>query len=298
MHHNYILPRLLEGELFTYKGVVWVVKGFQHPPGHIIAYPRYIVNSIPFRKVAANTELPSIFWNCLKMRVPVIPLNRSYFLQTRPDYTTREIMRLFIDAGISEDYIYVTGSRALPLIYTANDIDLVIYGEKNCEKAYRLLLDLRADGVTRALQGMDLIKEYMSKHKDIQLSDYEFLRKNSVLQGVYKGVRYSIRLVPYEKGVNECIDEVNDFIEYKGLVEIVRVIRSYTTPAYYEVRLLNTDKTVLMATYRLRYTELEKGIAAYVYGRLETHNDKEVLVPDHGVLKPVAITNDSGSLLH
>ena len=280
--------RLLEGELLEYNGVVWVVKGFQHPRGYVIAYPRYNVSHIPYTRIKEYTCLVNtIYWDCIGLEVPVIPLDKVMPIPKRIyDSVAMEYKSLLANlTGIDLENIYITGSKALGLQDRFSDIDLVIYGKHESDQVYNALVYLRKTGITRSLYGLHLFREH-KKHPDLTLEEYMLLRENSVLQGVYKGYRYSIRLVPFTKGYSGCLRKAEIIGWYKGTIRIIEAIKPYTTPARYIIELDNGEEA-LMETYRIRYTELPIGFKGYVVGRIEAYDKKLFIVPDHGFLKPV-----------
>ncbi len=288
----YASQRFLEGELIVYNGIVWVVKGFQHPPGYVIAYPRYNLNTIPPSRIENSyLYMSTTYWDCLHRRLPMVPLDSILPYTPRIDSLSREFARLLTDySDIDPEDIYYTGSRAIG--FSNGDIDLVVYGATSTIRAYNTLLVLREAGVTKPLAGIHLIQEHV-KHRDLSLEEYRVLRGNSVLQGVYKNTRYSIRLVPYSRGYFECLEPAKPVGLYNGAIEILEEISSYTTPAYYKVRLIDEDKTIVMTTYRIKYTELPRGLVLYVKnGVLEKTRKGLRLVPDHGVLKPIILETE------
>lgn len=113
-------PRFLEGELFIYKGIVWVVKGFQHPKGMIIAYPRYLYMGSRFVKTSMCAE--TMYWDCILREVPVIPIEHAHLYTPQIDPLALELIYYMKDSGIDEEHIYFTGGRAVGA--SEGDIDL------------------------------------------------------------------------------------------------------------------------------------------------------------------------------
>lgn len=282
--------RMLEGELILFNGVVYVVKGFQHPSGYVIAYPRYDLNSVPVSKTFYRSTGAEIrYWDCIDRSVPMVPVGKAVPYTPHVDSVVGEFRRLIYEyTGIDMEDIYVTGSRALG--FCCGDIDLVIYCGSKCWRVYSVLRFLRETGVTKPLTGIHVLTEH-SKHPDLLLSEYTVLRSHSVLQGVYKDTRYSLRIVVFRKGFSRCVMKTRVKKHYTGLIEIVEAVSPYTTPAYYRVKLCCRSRVVYMMTFRTRYTELPVGSRLYVLDGVieESRSGVEFLVPDHGVLKPLIL---------
>ncbi len=285
--------RFLEGEPLLYSGVLYIVKGYQHPPGYVVAYPRYCIEcSPPSRYIVSKDRGRRIYWDCIKLEVPVIPVDKALPykpLQTPPNYVREFIALISSVYGVPREYIVLTGSYAAGAGSPLSDIDLVIYGDRNSDKVYRALKDLFDERMLFSLNIIDLYREYR-KHSDISFTEYLVLRRNTVLQGKYRGRRYSIRLVPYEHGYMYCVNRVKGRVVVEGRIRILRGLRPYTTPALYLVELYTSDgrELLVMETYRLRYTELEPGLT--IYGRvcIEEYIGYKRVSIDHSY--PVRIT--------
>jgi len=281
--------RFLEGEPLLYNGWVWIVKGVEHPDGYVVAYPRYCMECIPSRRLYAGEGLRRIrlfWWDCIGLRVPVIPCRHVYPVHVRLEGVAGEFIGLLSDlAGIDRSDIVLTGSLLIGGRLPASDVDIVVYGWRNCDRVYRVLGYLRESGVTAPLGLHGLLVEYR-KHRDLLFRDYMLLRGDSVLQGIYLGkYRYTVRLVPYDKGFFGCRDPVVWSSMARHRVLIVKAISPYTTPAVYEVRVLDQgySGSCTMLSYRIRYTELREGMVLDGLFRIERRRSKKLyLIPDHG----------------
>lgn len=189
---------------------------------------------------------------------------------------------ILISSAVDEEFIRVTGSLAVDP-YKASDIDLVVYGCSETYRAYKLLIDLRRDGITRPYKGVG--RGWNSK--DIGL--HQGLRTERVLLGLFKGIPYSLRLV-------DCIRAwrctpfrvIGRCIKVRGRIERAM---AYTTPSYYlvvlhEPLILGDNvvlKTLLIITHRLKFMEIPENTLIEVQGVLE-EVDKSLyrLSPDHG----------------
>ncbi len=290
------MPRFLEGEALLYNGYIWIVKGIQHPDEYVIAYPRYCIECNPPRKLFRMEALRVIRrhkWDCIGVEIPVIPKKDVKPFVVKPRNKVLEFMNLIIGlSGIEYENVLLTGSLLIGCDPIYSDIDLVFYGENIVDRVYGILRYLREAGVTSSLGPSGLLIEY-SKHKDLSLDQYFMLRKNSLLQGYYmKKYRYTIRLVPYERGYSGCIDRVI-WSDYKTLtIKVIEPIKPYTTPALYKVKIINSplDKDLAyMMSFRIRYTELEAGTLLHGVFRIEKHSNNKnyYLIPDHFSVKPI-----------
>ncbi len=298
-----LIPRLLEGELILRNGIVYVVKGFQHPSNYVIAYPRY--NVLTLEKIHSKDYYKYInlsYWDCIDYNVPLIPLEQvyPYNLQYCGINNRALFLRKFLSeiSNIDEEDIYVTGSYRVCLFNEeTSDVDLIVYGSRNTKEMYRVLKDLREDGITKSLSNGGLLMEY-HKHEDLGFNEYRMLRNNSVLQGVFfDKIRYSIRLVPYTRGFNKCIERTKFIGFYRLRIRIVDYIQHYTTPAKYIVEVINAPaklskilgKKIQLITYRLRYTELPPNTVLEGIFRVEVlvNNNIVRIVPDYYPVKPL-----------
>jgi hypothetical protein len=174
----------------------------------------------------------------------------------------------------------VTGSLAYDPS-SSQDIDVVVYGYRNAYRAYHALLDLRLSGVTKPL--LDIKPEWTDADSEL----HKALAARRVLQGVFKGYHYSVRLVSCALASTQIP------ITCSGKIQVLGVLKSlgpnYLTPTYYvieafeEARFLNARiQRLYLATYRIRYTEIPSGSVVQVYGELQLHDGLPMVVPDHG----------------
>ena len=288
------MPRFLEGEPLLYNGWIWIVKGVQHPDEYVVAYPRYCIECIPPRKLFRMEVLRKIKyyrWDCIGLKLPVIPKKDVKPFAIKPRDKVMEFMDLIIDlSGIDYDDVLLTGSLLIEYDPIYSDIDLVFYGENIVDRVYDILRYLRESGITSSLGPSGLLIEY-DKHRDLSLDQYFMLRKGSLLQGYYmKKYRYTIRLVPYDRGYSGCIDCVV-WSDYKDLtIKVIEPIKPYTTPALYMVKIIDSplDKDLAyMVSFRIRYTELGTGALLRGVFRIEKHlkDENYYIIPDHSSVK-------------
>ncbi|MEM2854649.1 MAG: hypothetical protein QW398_02950 [Desulfurococcaceae archaeon] len=277
--------RCLEGELYIYNGVIWVAKGYQHPEGFIIAYPKYLIEHIPSIKIPSwlkGKYIKEFYWSCINAAVPVIPLSKSMYFSTRLFGKAREMAKLiseYADIDLDEN-VYFTGSSSIGL---NGDIDLVFYGNNVSRKVYDSLMILREAGVFKPLSLSELLEEN-KKNPWVSFSDYVTLRSKSVLQGSFMNVRYSIRLVPYEHGYNTCIDRVIKAREEFLKVKVIEALSPHTTPAMYRVVVEPYNYEALLSSFKILFTELKPGVVIEGTFRVEHREQfiKPILIPDAG----------------
>jgi len=267
--------KLLEGEPLLYKGLIWVVKGYQHPPGYAVAFPRY--NPVTRTKIAASdygkyAELVQ-YWDCLKIEVPVVKVSEAVLYQPRLDPRLEEVVAAVRDLVGFENYV-VTGSA---LIGGGNDLDIVVYGfreehRKNLEKLVETDVFKRSEWV--------LLSEYAAKHaSSIDFATYTAIKKNTLLHFTYSGVHVNMRPVKHANGFSECVDPVYKRWFFAGEVRVVELVENLVIPSKYVVEY--RDSELYLETYRELYAELPRGVY-YVEGFLESRRSGVYIVPDQG----------------
>ncbi len=280
-------PRMLEGERLLYRGTVYIVKGFQHPPGHVVAYPRYRLDAWPPRRILfpATRLIP---WKCIGRRIPVIPVEKALPVPSSYMDTAAEALQslLSMEASIGRGDLALTGSTGLWAAGPDSDIDIVVYGRDTGEAVYSALKRLRASGATKPLTGPPLLHE-ASKHPHLSPQEYMVLRQRSLLQGIFMNRGYSVRIVPYTRGYAGCVDRVVERRSYRGRVRILEALSPYTTPALYRIWAEGYGY-IYLYTFKLLYTELREGLVLMVRGEIElSGNGDERLVIDHGEAHPL-----------
>ncbi len=282
---GFCTPRRIEGEPLVYNGVIWITKGYQHPPWGVIAYPRYSLTGL--RKLNVQEMFREIYsvstyWDCLKQNIPIVPFSRARPYRAREDKYTAMFRRLLCDeAGIDSVEIISTGSRIIG--YETSDLDLVLLGEH--EELVDIIHSLTKKGILRRPDTGLLLKEYKKHEKILTFEDFIRLKKDSILLGYFMGIPYSIRISLYRRGFATCVDEVAYREKFEGIIEIIDHEYKYTTPARY-VGKTTDNQEIILETYKILYAELKPG-KYYVNGYLEIRGRKVFVVPDHGFLKPL-----------
>ncbi len=268
-----------EGWLVKWGGVVGIVKGCEHPLPGLTFAPRLVRG----RRVKpsgprdlCDTGVPCRVHPCLGVPAPIAPPEAK--LESPFEAAARlrgcsspgcraalALLEHMASAGV--EAAGVTGSLAYaPEV--ARDADIVVYGPADAERAYRLLADLRADGVTQPLEAPD----------EPWGGGLEATLGRRLLVGRLGGVAYTVRLVACTRPTR-CLR-----VRRLGFVRACGTLRhagpSWLTPTVYELDA--PGRRLLVYTLRLRYAELPDGARVCVEGVLEEVCGLERLVPDWG----------------
>lgn len=265
-----------EGDLIeTQERVIFDVKGLIHPPGKIVAFPRFIptptgkrkrkdvrydkIYSLSKRYRLLECQLPKylvndpIFGERL-CEVPEEAVSRHYDpidrLQelresTQLDPLETSALRCveFVQrcAGGLGGQVGMSGSLLCKLHTAQSDIDPIIYGEKNARRVYETLRSMMHldDTPLRAYTGEELKALYDFRSKDTEISFTDFLatERRKVLQGKFQGHDVFIRCL---KDWNE-IEERYDDVVYRNVgyarikATVVDASEALFTPCRYSI---------------------------------------------------------------
>ncbi len=273
---------VLEGfGLKLWDGSVWAVKGVEHPPHSRLALPRIVAGrNIWALSEALECAVDTYPWllersaELYGFSAPLVPLNGVIVLD--PIAKAEEIMKngsapqayreLLKHLASAADLVGVTGSmlfRGEP----GSDVDLVVYGEKNCYRAYKLLQDLA-------------VEQHLQEKSMVEAEAAPWKRR---LIAAYKGVPYSIRLVPYTKPLKPR--RVVKVAQCKVRARVLQ--SSYTTPAVYplsDVEVLEAPtwapRPCRLYTVRLRFTEIPPRTRIEAKGWVEIVGGEVQICPD------------------
>jgi hypothetical protein len=276
--------RFLEGEAVEYKGILYLVKGYQHPEGFLVAYPRYdLLTRTPLQYMTSRYTINYEHWDCVKHTVPLIPLSSSMSVVLKliedVQSTVKTIVYLL---EVSEDSVNVTGSSLVSS--TPNDVDIVIYGatESIVERLSRLV----ERGVLEKSSYV-LMSEYLRKHNsNLSIGEYMALKRNTLLHFTLRGLHVNLKLVELNRGYQGCVDPVFNYRFYTGLVEVFKPMNPHIIPARYSAKCDLGD--VVLESLRELYAELTPGVYYAENARIEVRKSGLFLVPDHGVLRPLS----------
>jgi len=268
--------RAREGDLIrTEANVVFDVKGTTHPEGKIIAFPRFIPQADGARKSQRGNygkvySLSERFQYLQKhhpdlvvfdpvygetlCEVPVEQIVEVYhpqdkLAQLREAETLSPLehkalslaFELHDKSGIAWSAIGVSGSIMAGLTTVTSDIDPLVYGVENSQKAYRALTELRETEVSgfKPYTQAELKALYDFRVKDTQMSFDDFVHVESLkaFQGMYMGVDYFIRFL---KDWNENTEQYGDLVyQNSGYLKIQATVKDSTnalfTPCTYKL---------------------------------------------------------------
>ncbi|MCD6301240.1 MAG: hypothetical protein J7L82_04135 [Staphylothermus sp.] len=275
--------KLVEGFPIYHNGVVYLVKGFQHPEGLVITYPRYMF--LERRKIHKKYEIDKhvtyFYWDCIKQVVPVVNLSAAYsFFEIFGKYISYEslLVKKLLSELLNTNDLFITGSSLFFDSY--NDVDIVILGADTeiINEVKRLINKNVLKRVTQAT----IMNEYLLKHKnDTDLKTYLFLKKDTLSHIIVNGIYVNIKYVSYNVGFNQCIEPVEERIPFEGKIRIIDCLNRHILPTRYVIQVGN--EKLLMETFREIYSEIPPGYY-YVKGHLEYRKNGKILVPDHGSL--------------
>jgi hypothetical protein len=264
------------GAVETVAGLIFTVKGVVHPPDHVVAYLRYVPDKrgerlrgrVRYRRVYSVAEQEEALRALglsyrvddpmLGVPVDAVPWDdvaRAYDPRERlqrlrdagPDVALTEealaLAELLRDAaGVPATALGLTGSLLLDLHTPASDIDLVVYGERECRRVHAALTHLVKDpsSALRRPRGGELAAIHAVHREDTPLSaaDFSRLQAGKVNEGRFAGRPYFVRFVKLPAEVLERYGDPRFAIAGRALVE-ARVVDdrdALFTPCRYALR--------------------------------------------------------------
>jgi len=269
--------RAREGDFIeSIEGLIFDVKGSVHPPNKIIAFIRYFPDEKgPRKKQGTNYSkvyslskrfhlLSKKFPECIVYdqvfdaklcEVPIHKVKHHYkpcekLEELRgnlkhldePEQKALELADILkISANIPSKEVGVSGSIMVGLHYKKSDLDLIVYGVKNCRKVYSILESLLGEkqGLFKPYtrRGLKALFDFRSKDTIMSYEDFVRTESRKVLQGKFMGTDYFIRFV---KNRNEVNEEYGD-VHYKncGYARVKATVmedsESIFTPCVYKI---------------------------------------------------------------
>jgi hypothetical protein len=272
-----------EGDfLKIYDRTIFEVKGLYHPSGRVIAFIRYIpdlrgdreLDGKSYRKVYSIEER----YRILKERYPQFLIFDDAFGEYMPEVDFSSILHVYKprdrfrgirkkaqmdelerqallftetikrEAKISWSNLGITGSILVGLYTDKSDIDIVIYGIRNCLRVRGAMQGLLASGQYVSRYKMkDLRRLYRFRVKDTVIPFKEFVKHEirKSFQGVFDGREFFIR---YVKDWDEVKEKYGEII--------------YKPEGYAKIRAKITDDSESMFTpcvYGVEDVEVIKG---------------------------------------
>ncbi len=265
-----------EGDLIrTGDNVIFDVKGLVHPPDKIVAFPRYVPTKAGTRGHGANLygkvyNLAERFQYLQKnapqlivfdpvfgetiCEVPFSAITKHYKpveklkeLREREKLADLERKTVTLAETLKETAhipwsgIGVSGSIMAGLFTLQSDIDPIVYGEKNCRKAYAALEKLLKDNNScfkpYTADELRTLFEFRSKDTKMTFEDFVKVEGRKAFQGKFEDVDYFVRFV---KNWNEVNERYGDLVcRNSGYVKITATVASDSealfTPCTYKL---------------------------------------------------------------
>jgi len=310
-----------EGDFVDTGEAIFDVKGLVHPPNRTIAFIRYFLdekgerkrNDRTYRKVYSLSKRYAL----LKRSFPRYlvydavfdetlcevpkgdikwhhkPVKKLQEMRSSNDMDALESKALRLTevlkerASIPWDAIGVSGSILVGLHGAHSDIDSIVYGSKNCRKAYFALKDFsrNLDGQFKSYNEKDLKGLFDFRSNDSSADFESFVRTESrkVMQGKFLETDYFVRFV---KDWNE-VDEAYGDVQYRnnGVAKVKATIaddsEAIFTPCVYKVgsvQVLDAPRAEdieEIVSFRGRFCEQARvGESVTAQGKLEHVNDR------------------------
>ncbi|MCS7135713.1 MAG: nucleotidyltransferase domain-containing protein [Nitrososphaerota archaeon] len=303
-------PNLIEGSYVELKdSTIFAVKGVSHPPKGIIAVPKYArVGGSTIKLGDFNSSMDFfkrhfpdflVYDEYLGQVVPLIPLEEVKRVYDPIDGKNRlkedkissialkMVSTIVENSGVKSEFVGITGSILLGLHNESSDVDIVVYGVKNCLKVYDALKIMRENKVTECLSG-NALEKVLESRSDTCIEPVIWAKheRRKITNGVFTGRPYTLKLVPLP-------EEFWDKYGERRFKEIGRTTirfqvddasKGIFTPCYYRVKVTNVIKgpdisasVSSIVSFRSRFSEqLRDGEVGIASGRLETSSDGEL----------------------
>ncbi len=316
------MMRAREGDLIeTGDNVIFDVKGLVHPPDKVVAFPRYLpspdgtrgrpdqlytkIYNLSERFVYLQRKTPKLIvadpvFGVRMCEVPIEQVTRHYDpiqklrslraaknlapLEQKAVALAKELREA---AGIPWSSIGVSGSIMAGLFTLQSDIDPLVYGARNCRKAYAALQQLLRDNKSKfkpyTTNELRTLFDFRSKDTIMSLEDFERVEARKAFQGKYEGVDYFVRFV---KDYGEVDEKYGDIIyESAGYAKISATVsddsEALFTPCTYKLEKVsvltgpNLSDITEIASFRGRFClQAMPGEAVTTQGKVERVTDK------------------------
>jgi uncharacterized protein len=302
-----VLESLVEGYFVkTLDNLIFEVKGVVHPSDRTIAYVRYVPDIVSsestsgFRKIYDLREREEYlkkyhseylwFSEAHGRILQAVPHERvmqvldpvEHMVQLREKSSelavaTSNLVDLLLEyTDIDTHSIGVTGSQLVGVARETSDIDLVVFGKFMCNKFYTRLSESYDE-----IPGLEHYQgELLDEHVKFRWGDLviyqEPLREiesRKILQGLFRGHQFFIRLVKRRQDINENFGQV--ISKNLGTLEVQCKItndqNSIFTPCSYQVESPDYPELMQIVSYRGRFTEhVAANQFVNIRGRLES----------------------------
>ena len=311
-----------EGDLIrTRSGVVFDVKGLVHPEGKVVAFPRFIPSPQGTRKnkekLYGKVYSLSDRFKYLQENQPELIVFDPVFDEIFCEVPESEIVELYKPSeklrqlreskklsalekkaltlaedlkeasGIPWGAIGISGSIMADLTTETSDIDPLVYGVENCQKAYRALQMLLKNKTSHfkpySKTQLQALFEFRSKDTQMSFEDFEKVENRKAFQGKFLGTDYFVRFVKDYNEVNEHYGDV--CYKNSGYAKVTATIAdssdSLFTPCTYKIDNVHIVEGPELApikeivSFRGRFCEQATvGEAVTAQGKIEHVEDK------------------------
>lgn len=240
---------ILEGDFIEDKNnLIFDVKGLIHPSDRVIAYLRYYPdvegertrkNGKKYRKVYSledrekylRKHFPEYIYFDSIFGVELEGVLRTEILKVyKPDDRLQNLLKrgasdhlekniilftetLHEESKIPMNKMGVSGSVLVDLTKPSSDIDIIVYGEKNCRDAYDTLRNLfnKKNSPIKAYNEEELRKLYNFRVKDTLMSYSAFLfsEKRKCMSGEINGKDFFMRFLKEPSEISERYGDTN-----------------------------------------------------------------------------------------
>jgi len=253
--------RAREGDLIkTSDSIIFDVKGLVHPPGKIIAFPRYIPAaqgtrgsgeqlygkiynlSERFQYLEHNAPQLIVFnpvFDEKLCEVPIAEITKHYRpieklsklrkAQKLADLESKAVRLaecLKEAAEIPWSSIGISGSIMARLYTLQSDIDPLVYGVNNCRKAYAALKTLLQDDNSQfkpySKEELRVLFDFRSKDTIMDFEEFAKVESRKAFQGRFDGVDYFVRFVKDWSEIGEQYGDV--CYKNRGYVKVTGTI--------------------------------------------------------------------------
>ena len=305
-----------EGDFIeTSEGLMFDVKGLIHPPNRIIAFLRYFpdkkgerkrnneryskVYSLSKRYTLLENKFPQYLvhnhvFDITLCEVPVDAVKKHYKpaqklqeLRSSSSPDNLENLALHLakqlkeNANVPWDAIGISGSIMARIHKPSSDIDVIVYGSKNCRKVHstmeNLLGEKQGSFQPYTRKGLNALFDFRSKDTVVGFEHFVRSESRKVLQGKFMGTDYFIRFV---KDWSE-IDEKYGDVQYVnvGYAKVKATVaddsESIFTPCVYKIDDVhvfegNSFPVTEIASFRGRFCEQARnGEVVIAQGKVE-----------------------------
>lgn len=312
------MVRAREGDFIeTPEGLIFDVKGLIHPPDRVVAYLRYFedpsgarrhdgrryvkVYSLSDRDAILRERYPCYIYydNVFDEWLEGVPNNliaKHYeptskvlnFLKNQPLNGIEKEALMFIQAvhdfsGVPFEKLGISGSILVNLCASESDIDVIVYGRKNCRLVHEALghfMDKQKSGFSR-YNLYDLKKLYEFRFKDtlMSFSDFCAIENRKSIQGKFMGRDFFVRfIIDWDEVAESYGDRIYRRVGYSKIkAKIEDDEDSIFTPCEYaisNVRILDgvsgASSPIRIVSFRGRFCEqAKKGEWVIAQGKIE-----------------------------